>query len=91
MHAANVKYNFPKSTQFEENICYVCGVTYTEEEWVGCDKCNRWFYCRFNETPSSDTLFIVIDDKICNFNTISEIAKRRPFWVFSKSVLVDLQ
>ena len=23
MHAANVKYNFPKSTQFEENICYV--------------------------------------------------------------------
>ena len=23
VHAANVKYNFPKSTQFEENICYV--------------------------------------------------------------------
>ena len=33
VHAANVKYNFPKSTQFEENIYYVCGVTvYTEEE-----------------------------------------------------------
>ena len=66
VHAANVKYNFPKSTQFEENICYVCGVTYTEEEWVGCDKCNRWFYYRcvgFNETPSSDTLFTVIDGK----------------------------
>ena len=43
-------------------------------------RCNRWFYYRcvgFNETPSSDT---VIDGKICNFNTISEIAKRRPFW-----------
>ena len=30
------------------------------------------------------TLFTVIDGKICNFNTISEIAKRWPFWVLSK-------
>ena len=91
MHAANVKYTFPKSTQFEENICYVCGVTYTEEEWVGCDECNRWLYYRcvgFNETPSSDTPFTV---KYVILIRFPKLEKRRPFWVFSKIALVDLQ
>ena len=38
MHAASVK---QKSTQFEENICYVCGVL-IEEEWMSA--VSRWFY-----------------------------------------------